>query len=271
MNSAVSVKLGAPRLISTLAMISVIMGMPQKVFRKNVLIIHDGTSFGDFGIEIVTRMLELCLSKPFEIKASVITHREFSEHYLDNIDLAFLTNVTIPGQPQFNIPARIFDYRPELPFLVSSAISSPKGHPHAYFVKKPFLLEELMDAVINLLFFRPARLSQEGLRLIQIEGISQEIIDHLAKHSEDLFNISDRFFEELVAEILYSQGWEVELTPISADGGIDIIAIKRKAEFPHLMLVQAKRYSKQRKVGISAIREILHVVDDYKATSTTFH
>ena len=72
-------------------------------------------------------------------------------------------------------------------------------------------------------------------------------------------------FEELLADILKTQGYNVELTKKTRDGGIDIIAIKRDDYFGfHKYLLQAKRYEKT--VGIEPVRSIMFNLNHYNAT-----
>ena len=58
-----------------------------------------------------------------------------------------------------------------------------------------------------------------------IRAISAELIEHLAKHPHEMHNLGPRQFEELIAEVLSSYGWQVQLTPPMKDGGYDIYAI----------------------------------------------
>jgi CRISPR/Cas system Type II protein with McrA/HNH and RuvC-like nuclease domain len=61
---------------------------------------------------------------------------------------------------------------------------------------------------------------------IDLQEISDELIRYLARHPHLMRNLDPRKFEELVAELLRDKGYEVELTPRTRDGGLDIIAIK---------------------------------------------
>jgi len=76
-------------------------------------------------------------------------------------------------------------------------------------------------------------------------------------------------------ELLARDGWHVELTGKSADGGIDIFALNRVGSVRHSMLVQAKRYASHRKVGVSVVREVLYLVERHRVNSgliaTTSH
>jgi restriction system protein len=60
------------------------------------------------------------------------------------------------------------------------------------------------------------------------------MIEGLKKQPKDIFNITPRQYEELVAELMHDMGYEVTLTPATRDGGKDILAFdeNRMWRFP---------------------------------------
>ena len=85
------------------------------------------------------------------------------------------------------------------------------------------------------------------------------------QNREEIYNISSREFEELVAELFNQQGFKVELTPETRDGGCDIIATKNIGGLPFMLLIECKRYAKEKSVGVSLVRSLLGVQNDRKA------
>ncbi len=79
---------------------------------------------------------------------------------------------------------------------------------------------------------------------------NQSIIDNLRKHPKDIYALSPRQYEELVAELLKDMGYDVELTPATRDGGKDILAFVQTPAAKLLCLVEAKRYRMDRTVGV---------------------
>ena len=78
---------------------------------------------------------------------------------------------------------------------------------------------------------------------------------------------SPRRFEELVASIFKNQGFDVELTPESRDGGFDVLAVHKDAfTGESKYLVECKRYAVTNTVGIGIVQRLLGVVEDQKAT-----
>lgn len=82
-----------------------------------------------------------------------------------------------------------------------------------------------------------------------------------AKEVEDLRALQWRGFEELVRASYRAQGWMVHPTQGDADGGADMILVRRRRRY----LVQAKQW-RERTVGVDKVRELLGVVTANKAT-----
>lgn len=109
--------------------------------------------------------------------------------------------------------------------------------------------------------------SQAQKIMVASEENWSEIIANLSKNPEQLYSLSPRKFEELIAELLLREGMEVHLTPAIKDGGRDILAISQTAVGNHLYLVECKRYSKTNPVDVSLVRALYGVVEAERATS----
>jgi len=81
-----------------------------------------------------------------------------------------------------------------------------------------------------------------------------------------LLELHWRKFEELVAELLNRDGFDVELTPPSRDRGVDIYARRSERLGPVLYLVECKRFSPQRPIGPDLVRGLYGVVERERAT-----
>jgi len=90
-------------------------------------------------------------------------------------------------------------------------------------------------------------------------------IEDIYRDKSLIYRIHDRDFEKLIAELLRSQQFEVELTKQTRDGGYDILAVKNLANFPLRFLVECKRFAKNRPVGVNIIRSFSSVVQTYDA------
>ena len=93
------------------------------------------------------------------------------------------------------------------------------------------------------------------------------LIERLKRVPDDLYKISPRKFEEIIADLLSDMGMEVELTPQTRDGGKDILAYMKTELGKFLCLVEAKRYAGTRAVDVSLVRSLFGTLVDHKATS----
>jgi Restriction endonuclease len=82
---------------------------------------------------------------------------------------------------------------------------------------------------------------------------------------QELLLLDPRQFEELVAEIWRSLGYETELTARTKDGGRDVVAVRR-LEANVRFLIECKRYGSSHKVGVELVRALYGVATDERAT-----
>jgi restriction system protein len=100
-----------------------------------------------------------------------------------------------------------------------------------------------------------------------IISANEAIIQNLKKNPKDIFSLTPRQYEELVAELFRDMGWDVELTQATRDGGKDILAAMNTAAGHILCLVEAKHYRADRKIGVSLVRALYGTLCDYQATN----
>jgi len=103
--------------------------------------------------------------------------------------------------------------------------------------------------------------------ILTASSVNAEILEVLKKDPSLAWKLSPRKFEEIVAEILDKQGYEVSLTPASGDGGFDIYAARKEGLGWFLYLVECKRYVPPNKVGVEIVRSLYGVVQAHKATA----
>ncbi len=154
-------------------------------------------------------------------------------------------------------------------------------------IKKLFLDEDLSDAEWTALFtsdyLKPSE-SEEvnaGKKILYdaspfskinsiplvFQDIELEAIAYFSKHPELLFSLHPRRFEELVASIFRTNGFDVELTPESRDGGVDIFAARKDGLSGGILhVIECKRYEPSNKVGIGIVQRLLGVVDHHRAS-----
>lgn len=108
-------------------------------------------------------------------------------------------------------------------------------------------------------FFNSSDLENNEQLQLDIKKIDDELIAYLAKYPEFLRQLNPRKFEELIAELFKSKGYEVQLTPKTKDGGKDIIATYKSAFGHQIFIIECKRYSEKNKVGVELVRGLYGV------------
>lgn len=111
--------------------------------------------------------------------------------------------------------------------------------------------------------------------IVQITSfVERALIEELHRSPDILKTINRRLFESVVAEIFSGQGYDVELTQQTRDGGKDIVAIRSKF-VPVKFLIECKRPDPGNPVGVRAVRELHSVKIGEGATkailATTTH
>jgi HJR/Mrr/RecB family endonuclease len=93
----------------------------------------------------------------------------------------------------------------------------------------------------------------------------KRIIKEIYQYNERLFTMQPHDFEQMIAELLRYQQFEVEMTKRTRDGGYDLLAIKNIGDFPVRFLVECKRHAKSRKIGVGIVRSFRDVINTYGA------
>jgi restriction system protein len=97
--------------------------------------------------------------------------------------------------------------------------------------------------------------------------VRRAIIPYFSGRPEEMFRMSSRGFEKLVAELLGNEGFKVTLTPETRDGGYDILAVRHeRIAGDEVFLVECKRYARNRKINVGLIRGLIGVVQLGNAT-----
>lgn len=110
------------------------------------------------------------------------------------------------------------------------------------------------------------RPKQGHLSALQLSPIDLSLYRALQEHPDFLKNINWRTFERLLADILESLGYKIDLMQGTKDGGIDIIAFRSETEGfgEQRYIIQAKRWAN--KVGVEPVRQLLFLHGHHRAT-----
>jgi Restriction endonuclease len=89
--------------------------------------------------------------------------------------------------------------------------------------------------------------------------VHSELIKMIARNPKMVFEISPRKFEEIIAELFFKKGFEVELTKATRDGGRDIVAVYEHMNVKSKYLIECKRYAPTNKVSIGIVQRLFGV------------
>lgn len=110
--------------------------------------------------------------------------------------------------------------------------------------------------------------TRQGLSLIEndLQIINYNLSEYIAKNPQMLYKLTPRRFEELIADLFAFEGYQVELTPESNDGGKDIYAYKKDFFNEFLFAIECKRYSADNRVGRPIVQKLYGVVESERLT-----
>lgn len=117
-------------------------------------------------------------------------------------------------------------------------------------------LEKQLTIETNLFEEKQELIHTPNFELITVDDLIQ---DYFKKNPEEIYKLSSRKFEELIASIIQDMGYDVELTQATRDGGRDIIATIRTGLGTFLTHIECKKYNPKNKVDVKIIREVTGV------------
>jgi len=141
---------------------------------------------------------------------------------------------------------------------------------------KPQFISETLEKIKVLSSLLNSDENPPKVLLDAIKSVNIELINYLKHHPEYLHKIDWRVFEELIAEILSSFGWSIELTQPTKDNGYDIFGIYQDISgLKHSWIIECKKWDIERPVGVDIIRSLYGVKTDLRVGSallaTTSH
>lgn len=101
---------------------------------------------------------------------------------------------------------------------------------------------------------------------IDVSEVNDWILNELNKNPTNMYQLSYRRFEEVIAEILIRKGYNVKLTPATHDGGKDIYVASKNDFGSFLYIVECKKYKPTHKVGVNVLRDLYGTLSKERAT-----
>lgn len=104
----------------------------------------------------------------------------------------------------------------------------------------------------------------------EFDILNEELYAYLGRRPNRLAALHWRDYERLLAALLESQGYDVELGPGHNDGGVDIKLLQRDPLGDIMTLVQAKCYRPDRKIRLEAVQALHGVATADEVAKTMF-
>jgi len=123
----------------------------------------------------------------------------------------------------------------------------------------PIESEDSPEIILGADLVDVVRDTDDGQLIQYVEIPWLAIANELQRNPDFLFQFDPRQFEVFVAASYDREGWDVQLTPRSADGGRDVIATRN--DFGSIRIYdEVKRYSKGERVTAEKVRALSGVV-----------
>src|SRR5687768_8118115 len=101
----------------------------------------------------------------------------------------------------------------------------------------------------------------------EVPAVDDRLLELASRNPALLYEVSPRKFEEFVARLMERDGYSVELTPATGDGGKDIYVRTRNEFGSFLYLVECKRYAPDHSVGVEIVRSLYGTLQIERATA----
>jgi restriction system protein len=101
----------------------------------------------------------------------------------------------------------------------------------------------------------------------RVRAINGALLQRLASDPDAMYRLTPYQFEEVMAELYAREGYDVELTRASRDGGVDLYVIRRMPVGRLVTIVDCKHHARDRPVGVGLVRQLYGVVEAEDASA----
>ena len=171
----------------------------------------------------------------------------------------FELNNTIKKLQPFSIPIEVI----KVPNTINSQLSSTIN-----FIKKSFEDKQFKESLERLGNYKLSNYNLDDssdsnvveTEKIEVINSAKSTLFKVCNNPKILETIDPKHFEEIVAELLFKQGYQVKITQQTRDGGRDIIGMTKIGNTKFKILAECKRW--KRNVGVDIIRSFCDVITD---------
>lgn len=123
--------------------------------------------------------------------------------------------------------------------------------------------EEANDKIISEIFQPDESLDKQDENkssIITLSPINDKVLEYLSQNPRAFYQLEDRDFEFVMAEIYRKLGYKVETTQQTRDGGKDLIIRKPEILGDFIYYVECKKYAAERHIGVGIVRNLVGTV-----------
>jgi len=99
----------------------------------------------------------------------------------------------------------------------------------------------------------------------------EETALYIARHPDAVFDVTSRIFEVIIAEVMKSCGFEVELTVRTRDGGVDVKAVHKDVfGISTRYVIECKKWARGKKISVDLVRALYGTKQIHQADQAIF-
>lgn len=206
----------------------------------------------------------LLLEQSLHGRADYLEIPPFSKQDLDNIIRQTFNNVSGIDFNEF------YSYFKNNPRSILTALNYyklsnfKKGIDFLDFLNKPVKQSGIIDINGNPLSSETA---ETKVITQAVEVVNNSLVEKVNNNPGLMYQMTPRNFEELVAELLEREGFKVNLTKQTRDGGKDIFVAQKNRLGNFLYYVECKQYAPENPVGVNLVRELYGTISADRATA----
>lgn len=219
--------------------LSIIQTKNEKEFRN--ILRHFIPKNGTYGKDIMLKPTLIQMEYSMPNNKTLEEQFQTSDHHIKDTEyFRRLTSIKLPKENVWEGMTWILDL---LPYHPNEAIKALD----AYFLANcQFLPDDALDAISNC------------TTMIRARYIDKE------QPKEVFLNLTPKDFEKLIASLYQDIDYDVKLTKLSYDGGVDIYAEKASPTLKEKIVIQCKNYTSN--IPVDEVRKLLGVVASTKST-----
>ncbi len=217
---------------------------------------------GEFGQRVILSARQQIKEKVFEKNAQAMFLQK-----LGSVDIGKILDIYYKHSSD----------RSDIHAAIEKMIGGLSGNPGEIIMALNFLLRHSGNkedqvvyqntAIIEQLEKPSIILSDEPKIITDVRLVNKSILDRICRQPQEIYKLSPRQFEILVAELFEERGYKVQLTKQTRDGGKDIIILDHREVGNLMIYAECKQNAPDRPVGVSVVSDLVGRMTADRATA----